>query len=93
MADSGNEPLATLRETRAEANDNLNAARGENARRIFRRDPTPHIFRPASFRSVTSRNRIMLSPMCQYSAENGMPNEWHFQHLASRAAQIGRAHV
>lgn len=85
MAGSGNEPPGTLRQTRPEADDNPHAARGENVRRIFRRDPTPHIFRPASFRSVTSRNRIMLSPMCQYSAEHGMPNEWHFQHLASRA--------
>jgi 2,4-dienoyl-CoA reductase-like NADH-dependent reductase (Old Yellow Enzyme family) len=67
------------------ASDNPHAARGEDARRIFQRDRTPHIFRPATFRSVTSRNRIMLSPMCQYSAEDGMPNDWHFQHLASRA--------
>jgi len=67
------------------AGDNPHAARGEDARRIFQRDRTPHIFRPATFRSVTSRNRIMLSPMCQYSAEDGMPNDWHFQHLASRA--------
>jgi len=61
------------------------AARGENAQRIFQRDPTPHLFRPATFRSVTARNRIMVSPMCQYSAVDGLPNDWHFQHLASRA--------
>ena len=59
---------------------------GENARRILRRDPHPHLFRPISFRSVTVRNRIMLSPMCQYSAEDGMPNDWHFMHLGARAA-------
>ena len=45
----------------------------------------PHIFRPVTFRSVTARNRIMVSPMCQYSAVDGVPNDWHFQNLASRA--------
>jgi 2,4-dienoyl-CoA reductase-like NADH-dependent reductase (Old Yellow Enzyme family) len=59
---------------------------GENGRRILRRDPNPHLFRPISFRSVTVRNRIMLSPMCQYSAQDGMPNDWHFTHLGARAA-------
>ena len=43
------------------------------------------LFRPVTFRSVTARNRIMVSPMCQYSAVDGVPNEWHFQNLASRA--------
>jgi 2,4-dienoyl-CoA reductase-like NADH-dependent reductase (Old Yellow Enzyme family) len=65
--------------------ENPHVARGEDTRRIFQRDKTPHIFRPIAFRSVTSRNRIMLSPMCQYSAADGMPDDWHFQHLASRA--------
>lgn len=45
----------------------------------------PHLFRPIELRSVRSKNRIMVSPMCQYSAEDGAPNDWHFQHLASRA--------
>lgn len=45
----------------------------------------PHIFRPISFRSVTARNRIMVSPMCQYSATDGVANDWHLQHLGSRA--------
>ena len=31
-------------------------------------------------------NRIMLSPMCQYSARDGLANDWHFAHLAARAA-------
>lgn len=58
---------------------------GENERRILRRSPDPHLFRPISFRSVTARNRIVLSPMCQYSASDGLADDWHFQHLASRA--------
>jgi 2,4-dienoyl-CoA reductase-like NADH-dependent reductase (Old Yellow Enzyme family) len=45
----------------------------------------PHLFRPIAFRSVTARNRIMVSPMCQYSATDGVANDWHFQNLASRA--------
>lgn len=65
--------------------DSPHAARGENTRKVFQRDPNPHIFRPLGLRSVTVRNRIVMSPMCQYSATNGVPNDWHFQHLASRA--------
>jgi 2,4-dienoyl-CoA reductase-like NADH-dependent reductase (Old Yellow Enzyme family) len=43
------------------------------------------LFTPFSQRSVTLRNRIVVSPMCQYSAEEGMPNSWHEVHLGSRA--------
>lgn len=57
----------------------------ENKRRILQRDRNPHLFRPIAFRSVTARNRVMMSPMCQYSATDGMPEEWHYVHLASRA--------
>jgi 2,4-dienoyl-CoA reductase-like NADH-dependent reductase (Old Yellow Enzyme family) len=57
----------------------------ENKRRILQRDRNPHLFRPIEFRSVKASNRIMLSPMCQYSATDGMPEEWHYVHLASRA--------
>ena len=44
-----------------------------------------HLFSPLQLRSVHFSNRIFVSPMCQYSSENGMPNEWHFVHLGSRA--------
>ncbi|MCE9641730.1 MAG: NADH:flavin oxidoreductase/NADH oxidase [Betaproteobacteria bacterium] len=64
---------------------NPHSARGENERKVFQRDRTPHIFRPIEFRSVRVRNRITMSPMCQYSAENGVAGDWHFQHLCSRA--------
>jgi 2,4-dienoyl-CoA reductase-like NADH-dependent reductase (Old Yellow Enzyme family) len=43
------------------------------------------LFSPYSQRSVTYRNRIGVSPMCQYSATKGMANDWHLVHLASRA--------
>ncbi len=58
----------------------------ENERRILRRDPNPFLFRPLTIRSVTIKNRIMLSPMCQYSATDGLMNDWHFVHLGARAA-------
>jgi 2,4-dienoyl-CoA reductase-like NADH-dependent reductase (Old Yellow Enzyme family) len=54
-------------------------------RKVLQRDPNPHLFRPVTFRSATSRNRIVVSPMCQYSGVDGVPNDWHFQHLAARA--------
>jgi 2,4-dienoyl-CoA reductase-like NADH-dependent reductase (Old Yellow Enzyme family) len=47
--------------------------------------PEPHLFSPLTVRSVTLRNRIGVSPMCQYSAEDGVANDWHFVHLGSRA--------
>ncbi|MES1924776.1 NADH:flavin oxidoreductase/NADH oxidase [Salinisphaera sp. T31B1] len=43
------------------------------------------LFQPWTIGDVTFRNRIFVSPMCQYSAENGFPNDWHFVHLGSRA--------
>jgi 2,4-dienoyl-CoA reductase-like NADH-dependent reductase (Old Yellow Enzyme family) len=45
----------------------------------------PHLFDPISFRSVICRNRIFVSPMCQYSSDRGLPNIWHTVHLGSRA--------
>ena len=45
----------------------------------------PHLFSPLAIRSITLRNRIGVSPMCQYSAADGFANDWHFVHLGSRA--------
>ncbi len=39
-----------------------------------------------TIRGVTLRNRIAVSPMCQYSSEDGFANDWHFVHLGTRAA-------
>lgn len=44
-----------------------------------------HLFSELKLRDVTLRNRIAMSPMCQYSADDGLPNDWHFVHLATRA--------
>ena len=43
------------------------------------------LFRPRTIREIELPNRIVVAPMCQYSAENGMPNNWHLVHLGSRA--------
>jgi 2,4-dienoyl-CoA reductase-like NADH-dependent reductase (Old Yellow Enzyme family) len=43
------------------------------------------LFEPATFRSVTARNRITVSPMCQYVATDGLGDDWHVQHLGAHA--------
>ncbi len=43
------------------------------------------LFSPLKIRDIEFKNRIAVSPMCQYSSENGMPTDWHFVHLGSRA--------
>lgn len=45
----------------------------------------PAIFTPFRARSVTLPNRIVVSPMAQYTANDGFPNDWHFVHLGARA--------
>jgi 2,4-dienoyl-CoA reductase-like NADH-dependent reductase (Old Yellow Enzyme family) len=44
------------------------------------------LFSPLEIREVLFKNRVFVSPMCQYSSEDGMPNDWHMVHLGSRAA-------
>lgn len=36
-------------------------------------------------KGITLKNRVVMSPMCQYSSENGFANDWHFVHYGSRA--------
>ncbi len=43
------------------------------------------LFSPLQIRGLSVKNRIMLAPMCQYSAVNGIANDWHLVHLGSRA--------
>jgi 2,4-dienoyl-CoA reductase-like NADH-dependent reductase (Old Yellow Enzyme family) len=45
-----------------------------------------HLLSPLVIRDVKLRNRIAVSPMCQYSSEDGFANDWHLVHLGSRAA-------
>lgn len=46
---------------------------------------TADLFKPLQVRGVTLRNRIAMSPMCQYSSKDGFANDWHFAHHAARA--------
>jgi anthraniloyl-CoA monooxygenase len=46
---------------------------------------TPPMFTPFHLRDMKLENRIIVSPMCMYSAQDGMPNDFHFTHLTSRA--------
>lgn len=46
---------------------------------------TPHLFAPLPLRGIQLRNRIAVSPMCQYSSPDGHATDWHLVHLGSRA--------
>ncbi|WP_340161789.1 NADH:flavin oxidoreductase/NADH oxidase [uncultured Hoeflea sp.] len=51
----------------------------------------PHLFQPLTLRSVTTPNRVVISPMCQYSAHEGHMDDWHLAHLGRFA--IGGAGI
>ena len=45
----------------------------------------PLLFSPITLRGVTLKNRVVISPMCQYSAKDGFADDWHFVHLGKMA--------
>src|SRR6266542_6531877 len=45
-----------------------------------------HLFDPLTVKSITLRNRVGVSPMCMYSSDDGVANDWHLVHLGARAA-------
>jgi 2,4-dienoyl-CoA reductase-like NADH-dependent reductase (Old Yellow Enzyme family) len=45
----------------------------------------PNLFDPLSIRDVALPNRIVVSPMCEYSSTDGFANDWHLVHLGSGA--------
>jgi anthraniloyl-CoA monooxygenase len=45
----------------------------------------PPMFQPFRLRGMDLANRVVVSPMCQYSAEDGLPTDWHFVHYGARA--------
>ncbi|NKX45442.1 NADH:flavin oxidoreductase/NADH oxidase [Roseicyclus persicicus] len=51
----------------------------------------PHLFRPLALRGIETRNRVVISPMCQYSAHEGHLEDWHLVHLGRFA--IGGAGI
>jgi 2,4-dienoyl-CoA reductase-like NADH-dependent reductase (Old Yellow Enzyme family) len=50
-----------------------------------RTNQNAHLFSPLRIREIELRNRIVVSPMCQYSSEDGFASDWHLVHLGSRA--------
>jgi len=52
---------------------------------LYMSDTATHLFSPLTLRGVTLPNRIVVSPMCQYSSADGFANDWHLVHLGSRA--------
>src|ERR1039457_4486738 len=52
---------------------------------LRKKGPMNKLFSPLKIRGVELKNRIAVSPMCQYSSINGLPAEWHLVHLGSRA--------
>jgi 2,4-dienoyl-CoA reductase-like NADH-dependent reductase (Old Yellow Enzyme family) len=45
-----------------------------------------HLFSPLKIRNITLKNRVVMSPMCQYSAKDGFAGDWHLVHYGTRAA-------
>lgn len=64
---------------KAEAQTGISIARDEKA------PPPPPMFTPFKLREMLLENRVVMSPMCQYSAEEGSVGDWHLVHLGSRA--------
>jgi anthraniloyl-CoA monooxygenase len=62
-----------------EAERGIGVPRDENA------PPPPPMFTPFRLRDLVLENRVAVSPMCQYSAVDGTPNDWHLVHLGARA--------
>jgi 2,4-dienoyl-CoA reductase-like NADH-dependent reductase (Old Yellow Enzyme family) len=44
-----------------------------------------HLFSPLQLREIVLKNRLVVSPMCEYSSQDGFANDWHLVHLGSRA--------
>ena len=60
-------------------------AEGQSGETVCIDPPPPPMFTPFRLRDLVIPNRVVVSPMCQYTADDGMPNEWHLVHLGSRA--------
>ncbi|MFP3525630.1 hypothetical protein SB912_24395, partial [Pantoea sp. SIMBA_072] len=56
-----------------------------SAQKVQKRCAMSQLLEPYTLRQLTLLNRIAVSPMCQYSSENGLANDWHLVHLGSRA--------
>jgi anthraniloyl-CoA monooxygenase len=74
-------PSATIAPKTAAAAGQEHAAAGQE----HAAGPPPPMFTPFRIRDLVLENRVVVSPMCQYSAVDGIPNDWHLVHLGSRA--------
>src|ERR1700730_1862226 len=63
----------------------------QNATAVSAKETAVPLFAPLTIRGVTLPHRIVVSPMCQYSSEDGYSTDWHLVHLGSRA--VGGAAV
>jgi 2,4-dienoyl-CoA reductase-like NADH-dependent reductase (Old Yellow Enzyme family) len=81
----GVDASATLRAWRAGCLRARKARRGGENRTERDAVADQGLFTPLRMRGVEMRNRVGVSPMCQYSSEEGFANDWHFLHLGSRA--------
>ncbi len=61
------------------------AAARQSGRQVSIDPPPPPMFTPFRLRELVLPNRVAVSPMCQYCAEDGTVGDWHLQHLGSRA--------
>ncbi len=52
---------------------------------VPRDEPPPPMFLPFRLREMVLENRVVVSPMCMYSAEDGVPGDWHLVHYGARA--------
>jgi len=60
-------------------------AEQQSGQSVSRSPAPPPMFAPFKVRDLLLENRVVVSPMCQYSAIDGMPNDWHLVHLGARA--------
>jgi 2,4-dienoyl-CoA reductase-like NADH-dependent reductase (Old Yellow Enzyme family) len=52
---------------------------------LHKNNNMPHLFSPLKIKSIEFKNRIVVSPMCEYSSEDGFATNWHLVHLGARA--------
>lgn len=60
-------------------------AQRQSGRPVSRRPAPPPLFTPFKVRDLVLENRVVVSPMCQYMAQDGLVNDWHLVHLGARA--------
>lgn len=69
---------------RAVEDDFYHSYAAETGRNLSAQRPTP-MFTPLRLRSLEIANRVVIAPMAQYRAEDGVPGDWHFMHYGTRA--------